>query len=109
MEWNAAAQILIAVLPTVAVITFGVLAFFYLMWDYRQNVKLIESGASPRRGHFAESLLLFGIVAVFIGTGLLVFFLVSSGVTSALLGGIIPLAAGLGIVLHWVIIHRPVQ
>jgi len=97
------AQVLIAILPLVAVIMLAVLLFFTLMWEYRKKKLLIEKGQEHQTPLRYEKLFLLGIVAFFIGAGLIVFFALYSGISSALLGGIIPAMAGLGIILfYWV-------
>lgn len=100
-----AAQVLIAVLPLVAVILLAVLSFFFFLWDYRMKRFIIEKGQRPVPRNIDDKLLLLGIVALFVGVGLLIFFSLYNGLSNTLLGGIIPVTAGLGIVTHYVIMH----
>jgi hypothetical protein len=95
------AQVLIAILPLAAVILLAVLLFFTLLWEYRKKKLLIEKGKEHQAPLRYEKLFLLGIVAFFIGAGLVVFFALYSGVSSALLGGIIPAMAGLGIIIFY--------
>jgi len=98
---NPAAQVLIAALPLVAVVLLAVLAFFAMLWDQQKNRILIARGEKPVQRNIDEKILLLGMIALFVGIGLTAFFLLSEGMTSALLGGIIPTMTGLGVVVHY--------
>jgi uncharacterized membrane protein len=100
-----AAQILIAILPLVAVVLLAVLTFFVLLWDYRTKQVTIEKGQQPVPRNIDDKLLLIGIVSLFVGVGLTLFFVLYNGISNSLLGGIIPVAVGLGIVTHYLIMH----
>ncbi len=98
------AQVLIASLPLAAIVILGVLTFFYMLWEYRKNRIVIERGGTPAPRNIDDKLLLIGIVSLFVGVGLLVFFSLKTGLSNSLLGGIIPTTAGLGIITYYVII-----
>ncbi|HUZ17030.1 MAG TPA: DUF6249 domain-containing protein [Spirochaetia bacterium] len=100
-----AAQVLIAVLPLVAVVLLAVMTFFFFLWDYRTKRLIIEKGQQPVPRKIDDKLLLLGIVSLFVGVGLLIFFSLYNGLSNTLLGGIIPVTAGLGIITHYVIMH----
>ncbi|HUX22372.1 MAG TPA: hypothetical protein VMW69_14105 [Spirochaetia bacterium] len=100
-----AAQILIAILPLVAVVLLAVLTFFIILWDYRTKRASIDKGQQPVPRNIDDKLLLIGIVSLFVGVGLLLFFVLYNGLSNSLLGGIIPLAVGLGIITHYIIMH----
>jgi len=107
--WGAlrpSAQVLIASLPLVAVVLLAVLTFFFILWDYKRKRLIIERGGTPVPRNIDEKLLLIGIVALFVGVGLLVFFAFKTGLSDALLGGIIPTTAGLGIITYYVLVQR---
>jgi hypothetical protein len=99
---GTAAQVLVAAIPVVAVSLLAVLSFFVLLWDYRL---LIERGLTPKPRNIDDKLLLIGIVALFVGIGLLVFFGLKTGLSNSLLGGIIPTASGLGIITYYILIE----
>jgi hypothetical protein len=101
------AQVLIASIPLVAVTLLAVLTFFFILWDYKRSRLIIERGGTPVPRNIDEKLLLIGIVALFVGVGLLVFFALKTGLSDSLLGGIIPTTAGLGIITYYLLIHRP--
>jgi hypothetical protein len=104
------AQVLIAVIPLTAIVLLATLAFFFLLWEYRKQKALIESGGAPvrtsRMERMEEKLLLIGIVALFVGVGLTVFFALHSGLSNSLLGGLMPTMAGLGLVTYFVVIRH---
>ena len=106
-EWseiNSAAQVLIAAIPIVSVSVLAVLSFFVILWDYRKQQLMIERGLNPKPRNIDDRLLLIGIVALFVGVGLLVFFSLKTGLSNSLLGGIIPTASGMGIITYYVLI-----
>ncbi len=100
------AQVLIASIPLVAVTLLAVLTFFFILWDYKRIRLIIERGGTPVPRNLDEKLLLIGIVALFVGVGLLVFFALKTGLSDSLLGGIIPTTVGLGIITYYLIMHR---
>jgi drug/metabolite transporter (DMT)-like permease len=107
--WGAlrpSAQVLIASLPLVAVVLLAILSFFFILWDYKRKRLIIERGGIPVPRKIDEKLLLIGIVALFVGVGLLVFFALKTGLSDALLGGIIPTTAGLGIITYYGLVQR---
>jgi hypothetical protein len=103
---STAAQVLIAALPLVAVIVLGVLSYFFILWDYKKTRLIIERNGTPRPRDIDDKLLLLGVVALFVGLGLLLFFALYSGVSNSLLGGIIPTMTGLGIIIHYMLVRR---
>ncbi len=106
VSMSQAAQVLIAALPMVAVVLLAILTFFFMLWDHQKNRIIIERGERPVPRNIDDKILLLGIVSLFVGVGLLVFFALHNGVSNALLGGIIPAMTGLGIITHYAIIHR---
>jgi hypothetical protein len=106
-EWyqvSSAAQVLIAAIPVVSVSLLAVLGFFVVLWDYRKQRLMIERGLTPKPKKIDDKLLLIGIVALFVGVGLLVFFGLKTGLSNSLLGGIIPIASGMGIITYYILI-----
>jgi len=99
------AQILISVLPMVTIIVLGIVAIFYFKWEHQKRMLIIEKGGTPPPKKFNEKLLLIGLLSLFIGIGLTIFFMLQTGVSNALLGGIVPLAAGLGIITYIIIVR----
>ena len=103
---SCAAQVLIAAIPIVSVSLLAVLSFFFVLWDDRKQRLMIERGLTPKPKNIDDKLLLIGIVALFVGVGLLVFFGLKTGLSNSLLGGIIPTTSGMGIVTYYFLIHN---
>jgi len=103
---SPAAQVLIAALPLVAVVLLAVLAFFSMLWDHQKNRIIISRGERPVPRNIDDKILLLGVVALFVGIGLLLFFALHDGMSNSLLGGIIPVAAGLGTITHYAFARR---
>lgn len=101
-----ASQLMIAILPLIAVVVFGLLSFFFFLWEYKKNKTIIEKGGEPKPTYLDEKLLLVGIVALFVGAGLFLFFLIYNGLDASLLGGIIPTTSGLGIITYFIVIKK---
>ena len=78
---SAAAQILIASIPVVAVALLAVLTFFFILWDFKKQRVMIERGITPKPRNVDDKLLLIGIVSLFVGIGLLVFFSLKTGLS----------------------------
>ena len=103
---GSAAQVLIASIPIVAVALLAVLTFFFILWDYKKHRFMIERGITPKPRNIDDKLLLIGIVSLFVGIGLLVFFSLKTGLSNSLLGGIIPTASGMGIITYYILIQQ---
>lgn len=100
------AQVIIAIVPLVSVIVLGILSFSFMLWDHQKRMMIIQKGGTPPSRKINEKLLLLGIVALFIGVGLTVFFIIYNGLSTSLLGGIIPTTAGLGIITAYAVLYR---
>jgi hypothetical protein len=95
MALPTAAQILISIIPIVGIVMMAVLAFFYLLWAHREKVRLIERGLyQPRKIDIDTFCLLSGLLLASVGVVLSILFIVIQGSSYALLGGLIPFAAG---------------
>jgi len=106
MELSVTAQVLIAILPLVAVVSLCFLYFFYMLWEYKKAKIILEKGGTPEKSNFNEKLLLIGIVSLFVGIGLLLFFGLNKNFNDSLLGGIIPFMTGLRIIIHFTVIYK---
>ncbi len=92
-----AAQIVIAVIPIVGIVMGATVIFFYLLWRHRQIIRQIEAGIYERPNFSLKAFcLLAGAILTGIGTALTILFALVQGISYALLGGLIPLAAGIG-------------
>ncbi len=94
------AQVILAVVPIVGIVMGGIVVFFYLLWRNSQISLLIKTDKYQQTQFNVK---VFSLLTGFILTGVgivlsIVFFLVK-GVSYALLGGLIPLAIGISLLL----------
>ena len=101
---SAAVQILILVIPIVAIVMGSVVVFFYLLWRHKQNLQMIEKGMHPAGSFDMRSFsLVAGLVAAGVGFVLSVFFMLTDGAAYSLLGGLIPLAVGVSLLAYYLL------
>jgi phosphotransferase system glucose/maltose/N-acetylglucosamine-specific IIC component len=99
---STAAQILIAIIPIVGIVMGSTVVFFYLLWNHKRKTLLIQTGHYSRP-HFdlLSFSLLTGLLLTSVGTALTLFLAIALGVNFGLLGGIIPLAIGIGLLVYY--------
>jgi hypothetical protein len=104
METSPAAQIIVAIIPIVGIVMGAVVVFFYLLWNHRRKTLLIKAGqyTKPEFDILSFSLLT-GLLLSCVGISLTVFLALVLGRNYGLLGGIIPLAIGIGLLLYYAI------
>jgi hypothetical protein len=101
---STAAQVLITVIPIVGIVTGGVVLFFFLYWNHRQKVMLIEKGQYRKIEFDFDSFSLFaGLLLTSIGACLMIFFLVLEGFTYPVLSGLIPFSVGVSLLVFYII------
>jgi hypothetical protein len=99
---SAAAQVLVAIIPIIGIVMGAVVVFFYLLWNHRRRTLLINAGHYNRPGFDLLTFsLLAGLLLGSVGLTLTVFLAVVAGPTYGLLGGIIPLAMGIGLLAFY--------
>ena len=92
-----AAQVIIAVIPIVGIVMGATVIFFYLLWRHRQIIAQIEAGLYERPAFSLKTFcLIAGALLTGIGAALTLLFALVQGISYALLGGLIPLASGIG-------------
>ena len=101
---SVAAQVIITIIPIVGIVMGAVVIFFYLLWNHRRRTLLIKAGHYNRPEFDLLSFsLLAGLLLGSVGLTLTIFLAVVTGPTYGLLGGIIPLAMGIGLLLYYCI------
>jgi hypothetical protein len=109
MALPSAAQIIVSIIPIVGIVMGAVVAFFYLLWSHREKVRLIERGLyQPKKVDLDLFCLLAGLLLASVGLVLTVLFLVLEGASYALLGGLLPFAAGLSFLAFFVLRRKRV-
>ena len=99
---SPAAQVVITVIPIVGIVIGGIVVFFYLLWHHHEVRLQIQKGTyAPRKLNLKVFSLLTGLLLVCIGSILSVLFFLIEGISYSLLGGLIPLAVGVGLLLFY--------
>ena len=99
---SVAAQVIITIIPIVGIVMGSAVAFFYLLWRHKRAMLLIQQGRYVKPDFDLLSFcLLAGLLLAFIGTVLTVFLFALEGFEYSLLGGAIPLAAGVGLLAYY--------
>jgi len=97
---SIAAQVLISLIPIVGIAMGGVVVFFWLLWSHRERKLLIQQGTwVPSRVDIDTVSLLSGLLLTAIGIVLSILILVVDGIGYPLLGGLVPLSAGIGLLV----------
>lgn len=106
-QTSEAAQVLIAIVPIVGIVMSGVVAFFYLLWGHREKKLMIERGSyQPAPLRLDIFSLLAGLLLSAVGVVLTVVFALVSPKGYTLLGGLLPLALGLGLLIFYLVRGR---
>ncbi|HUX39735.1 MAG TPA: hypothetical protein VMV83_01105 [Rectinemataceae bacterium] len=97
---SIAAQVLIALIPIVGIVLGSVVVFFWLLWNHRERKLLIQQGAwTPSRFDVETVSLLSGLLLSAVGIVLTILILIVDGIGYPLLGGLVPLSAGVGLLI----------
>ena len=101
-----AAQVIISIIPIVGIVMGSVVVFFYLLWNHKRRTLLIKAGHFQRpEFDLLTFSLLAGLLLSMVGLALTIFLAIALGVNFGLLGGIIPLAIGIGLLAYYRIKH----
>lgn len=99
---SSAAQVIIAIIPIVGIVIGGVVVFFYLLWRHREISLQIKTGCyRPRQFNLKLFSLLTGLLLTGIGFVLTILFLVLEGFSYPLLGGLLPLFIGISLLVFF--------
>ncbi|MDR2103477.1 MAG: hypothetical protein LBP42_05170 [Treponema sp.] len=99
---STAAQLIIAIIPLVGIVMGSVVVFFYLLWNHKRRILLIQAGESAQPPFDLLSFsLLAGLLLSSVGISLTVFLAIVKGASYGLLGGIIPLSIGIGLLVYY--------
>ncbi|MCS6984267.1 MAG: hypothetical protein NZM25_03940 [Leptospiraceae bacterium] len=100
---SSAAQIILSLVPIVGIVFGSALFFFFLFWQYKLRRELVLRGQYQSRiwEHLRILSLLVGSVSSLVGLTLSLLFFGVNGISYLLLGGLIPLSAGIGLILFY--------
>ena len=91
-----------SVIPIVGIVMGCVVVFFYLLWSHKEKMLMIERGVyRPATLQLDTFALLTGILLSGVGAVLTALFVVKDGLEYSLLGGLIPLALGVGLLVFY--------
>jgi energy-coupling factor transporter transmembrane protein EcfT len=101
---STAAQIIVTVIPIVGIVMGALVLFFYIYYNHKQKLAMIEKGTFRKLNFDLNIFSLFtGLLLFIFGFFLTIFFLVKEGFGYSLLSGIIPLACGLSLLIYYTI------
>ena len=96
-----AAQIIVALIPIAGIVIGGIVIFFYLLWHHRQIMFQLRNGTyKPQSLNLKNFSLITGLLLCSAGLVLSVLFCIIDGITYSLLGGLLPLALGVGLIIY---------
>lgn len=97
---SAAAQIIVSIIPIVGIVMGCLVILFYLLWDYKYKVFLVEKGLRKDKPFdFISFCLLSGLILLTLGVCFIAVFLVIDGFSYSVLGGMIPASIGISMLL----------
>lgn len=101
---SIAAQVIVSVIPIVGIVMGCTVIFFYLMWDYKFKIHMIDKGIYKRTPFDLDTFsLLTGLVLFILGLVLMIFFLVKDGFSYGALSGLIPVSIGLSLLIFFIV------
>lgn len=101
---SQAAQVIISIIPIVGIVMGSIVVFFYLLWNHRQAMKIIETGAYKKNDFDLDAFsLLAGLILFGVGISLVVFFLIKENFSYGVLSGLIPLSIGVSFITFFIL------
>lgn len=99
---SEAVQILVTVIPIVGIVAGSAVLFFFLYFNHKQKMLLIEKGLYQRISFDFDAFSLFtGFLLSGAGAALTLFFLLKDGISYGLIGGLVPLGLGISFILYY--------
>ena len=101
---STAAQVIVSIIPIVGIVMGCIVIFFYLFWNYKLKVHMIDKGIYTRVPFDMDTFsLLSGLVLFILGLVLMIFFLVIDGFSYGVLSGLIPLSIGVSLLIFFIV------
>ena len=99
---SPAAQLMITIIPIVGIVVAGVVVFSFFLWNHRQRMAQIERGIKPEPLIDLERFsLLLGLLSTTTGVVLTLVAVIARQSGYGLLGGLIPFAVGIGLLVYY--------
>lgn len=108
MHTSHTADVILSIVPMVAVVFGSVLVFFVLLYNYRLRKEKIRQQIPTQSAleHLRFISLLAGCLSVSAGVPLALFFVFTNPANPGILGGLIPLCAGIGLIVFFYLTQR---
>ena len=108
MHTSHTADVILSIVPMVAVVFGSVLVFFLLLYNYRLRKEKIRQQIQTESAleHLRFISLLAGCLSVSAGIPLTLFFVFTNPANPGILGGLIPLFAGAGLIVFFYLSQR---
>lgn len=98
----SSSSIIIAIVPIVGIVMGSVVVFFYLLWNHKRKMLLIQTKQYKEPSFDIDTFsLLAGLLLGTVGLCLTVFMVLTIGRGMGLLGGIIPLSIGFALLVFY--------
>jgi hypothetical protein len=106
---SPAAQVMITIIPIVGIVMGTMVILFFLRWNHQQRMAMIQQGMTPPRLVDLRAFsLLAGFLSAAVGLALTVVQLALGQADGfGLLGGVVPLAVGIGFLGYYRFSGRP--
>ncbi|MCB1172847.1 MAG: hypothetical protein KDK39_04750 [Leptospiraceae bacterium] len=100
---SPAAQVILALVPILAIVMGAVLMFFFLLWHYQIKRELVRTNQFEytSRENLRLITLLTGLLSLATGLPMTVLFILVEGLSYVILGGLIPLFAGIALIVFY--------
>jgi len=104
---STAAQIIVTIIPIVGIVMGGVVIFFFLLWNHKQRMLIIEKGHYVKMEFDLATFSLFaGLVLTSVGACLVIFFVMLEGFSYPVLSGLVPFSLGASLLVFFAIRGR---
>lgn len=99
---SLAAEILVSLIPIVGIVCGAAVVFFALLWRHRETkLKIMNNSYEPMKFNLKAFSLLTGLFLTSVGLVLSVMFFAIHGLSWAALGGLVPLASGVSLLIFY--------
>ena len=108
MHTSHTADVILSIVPMIAVVFGSVLVFFVLLYNYRLRKEKIRQQIPTESAleHLRFISLLAGCLSFSAGVPLALFFVFTNPMNPGILGGLIPLCAGIGLISFYYLSQR---
>lgn len=96
------AQVIIALIPIAGIVIAGAVILLAFLWRHNEHKLKIQNGIKEDYNFNHKAyVLLIGLLLSAVGFSLTVFFIILSGKSNAILGGLIPFTTGIALLIFY--------